>query len=159
MFLLGGSYATSVGPDLVDIAFFVVIENAIKYAYKGSEVQIEVHERDRNIVVSVNSWGPCIADNERKKIFERGVRGAAAQRYSKDGGAGIGLFAASTIVREHFKGDIEVRQSNQRQHVDGYNYYSTSFILSFPIFSQVEAPTKARPKYRRNLIRNRMNYR
>jgi signal transduction histidine kinase len=135
--LTGTSFSTTLGPDILEIVPFVLIENAIKYSPRGQEIIVEVRDHNDKIVVSVNSWGPCIADNERQRIFDKGFRGGAAERFKQQGGAGIGLYAAATIAQQHFGGKLDVRQGSTRKNVDGLNYYETKFLIDLPIHERV----------------------
>lgn len=126
----------------------------------GFRVIVDVHDKEDTIVMSVTSWGPCIADSERYRIFDSGFRGAAAERFKHQGGAGIGLYAASTIAKQHFGGKLDVRQGTIRKNVDGLNYYETAFLLELPIHEKIaepvprrRAPTHARRTFRRKHTR------
>jgi K+-sensing histidine kinase KdpD len=145
--LTGSSFSTAIGPNILEIVPFVLIENAVKYSPLNEHVIVDVRDHQDKIVTSVTSWGPCIADNERYRIFDSGFRGAAAQRFNQKGGAGIGLYAASTIVKQHFGGRLDVRQGSQRRMFEGANYYETTFILELPIHEKITEPTQRRRTY------------
>jgi signal transduction histidine kinase len=149
--LTGTSFSEVIGPDILEIVFFVIIENAIKYAPKKTTVELEVTEVDGFVVVSVESLGPCIASNEYARIFDRGYRGVAADRLSEGGGSGIGLFAAKSIVEGQFSGLISVSQSPDSFWIDGFNYYRTTFTVKLPIHSKIEKKTfRRRRLFRRS---------
>jgi len=72
-----------------------LIDNAIKYAYSGSQITISVSEEESSILIDVKSFGDLIPLSERESIFEKGYRG----RSSKMRGMGIGLYIARLVAR------------------------------------------------------------
>jgi K+-sensing histidine kinase KdpD len=73
--LSGNSFGFTVGPPILEIVPFVIIENAIKYAPQGSELVIAFEELDKEIYVYFESLGPRIRGRERSRIFEQTFRG------------------------------------------------------------------------------------
>ena len=149
----GTSFSTVSGPDILDIALFVLIENAIKYSPIHGDVVIHILEDDNDISISVESWGPCIAANEKLRIFDRGFRGAAAENSKRESGAGVGLYAASAIIKEHFQGSLTVDQSDQRRAFGGAGFYRTIFRVRLPIAQKVAQFEKPSGRFRRRRIR------
>jgi two-component system sensor histidine kinase TctE len=76
---------------LVGEALSNVLENAIEYAGRGSEVTVTVARDDRHARISVSDNGPGIPEASRDVVFERFVR-------ATDQGLGCGL--GLSIVRE-----------------------------------------------------------
>jgi signal transduction histidine kinase len=85
-------------------AIWNLLDNAIKYSPGRPEVWIEVAREDSYAAIRVRDEGPGISQKERKFLFEKFVRGAAA-RSSTVKGSGIGLAMVDRIVRAH-KGRI-----------------------------------------------------
>jgi signal transduction histidine kinase len=121
------------GPPIFEIVPFVIIENAFKYAPKGSEILIRFEENfeQENIIIRFESFGPKIRVSEYKKIFERNFRGSSVQKEFK-AGSGIGLFAARTIIETHFSGSIHVNQLDDAFEADGEVFYRTRFTIILP---------------------------
>lgn len=73
----------------------VLMENAIKYSTRGSEISITIARSGRDVVVDVENTTDLQIDSE--KCFEKGVR------FAKDltEGAGFGLFLARQIAEAH----------------------------------------------------------
>jgi signal transduction histidine kinase len=103
----------SIAPDLKPIrvdrevlaqAIWNILDNAIKYSPGRPTVWIEVTREDSNAAIRIRDEGPGISMKERKFLFEKFVRGAAA-RSGTVKGTGIGLAMADNIVRAH-KGNI-----------------------------------------------------
>jgi len=143
----GQFFSEAFGQDILEIVLFILVENAVKYSFNGAEIFVDVSEIDDSVIISVSSWGPCIAANETVKIFERGYRGLAAERMSKARGSGIGLFAARSIVEGQFLGNLTVKQDAQNKLIDGVNFYQTSFLVSLPIARKVPPKTFRRRRF------------
>ena len=77
-----------------------LIENALKYSPKNKPVLCMLHKKGKNIVLSVTDEGKGIADNEKKKIFDKFYRiGNEATRTAK--GTGLGLYLCKKIAEDH----------------------------------------------------------
>jgi signal transduction histidine kinase len=74
-----------------------LLDNALRYAPRGSAIEVEAAGRDGIARVTVSDHGSGIAPEERMRIFERFHRspGASGQ------GAGLGLAIARAIVEAH----------------------------------------------------------
>jgi two-component system heavy metal sensor histidine kinase CusS len=83
-----------------------VLENAIRHAPTGSEVELVATAHERGVEVSVSDRGPGVAEGEREAIFEPFFRGARA---ALSGGSGLGLGIAREIARAH-GGDVTLRR-------------------------------------------------
>ncbi len=76
-----------------DIVPFLLVENAVKYAPRNSDVTIQVSEHPREIEVTVESLGPMVPADELSKLFEKGYRGKEATKLNEKG-SGFGLHFA-----------------------------------------------------------------
>ncbi len=84
-------------PAAVPVIPHTLIDNALKYSKRGSEVRIEFQETNSDIDFRVISYGPQIADDELDKIFDVFYRGRSA-RDQEEEGAGFGLYLAQFIA-------------------------------------------------------------
>jgi signal transduction histidine kinase len=78
----------------IDRALDSLVENAVNYSPRGSEVQIEVSERE----IAVLDSGPGLAPDEAEAVFERFHRGRAG-RAGEAAGTGLGLPIARELMR------------------------------------------------------------
>lgn len=87
---------------LISQAFSNVIENAVKYSTRGSEILIDGMYEPRTDVVSVtiSNRGIPLRTEDASRIFERGYRTLDAKN-SYPAGTGFGLFIAKRIVELH----------------------------------------------------------
>jgi signal transduction histidine kinase len=128
--LTGTSYRLAYGPNILDIAPYTLIENAIKYAPKNTNIYVDVKDTNSDTVVSVNSVGPKLKESEVNKIFSRGFRGSNAIM-ARSSGTGLGLSVAKSVI-ELFKGRIEVIQDPQSELRNGITYGKITFSFRIP---------------------------
>jgi signal transduction histidine kinase len=115
----GNSIAASVIPH-------TLIDNALKYSLRGSEVLIEFAETADAVELRVSSYGPEIRQEERTKIFEIFFRSKAAMQQEEEG-AGFGLYLAQ-FAAKHLGTRIEVWQDSTKVPEHGYR---TTFSVRF----------------------------
>lgn len=91
---------------LVSQVFSNIIENAIKYAKKSSEIVIEGMHNPGRQVVSATVWndGIPLRPEDAERIFQRGYRTQEAKNLYP-AGTGFGLYIAKRIIELH-EGDI-----------------------------------------------------
>ena len=87
--------------DLAERILQPVLENACRYA--KSTVNIDMERNGSTVRYAISDDGPGVAENERERIFEPGVRGAAAN----GDGSGLGLALARRLAAS-VAGEIEV---------------------------------------------------
>jgi signal transduction histidine kinase len=80
-----------------------VLENACRYG--AHSVTVSIGRENGSINFAVEDDGPGVTDDERERIFEPGVRGAAAQTNGTRG-SGLGLSLARRLARG-VAGDVE----------------------------------------------------
>jgi signal transduction histidine kinase len=84
--------------DLLALAVYNLVENALKFTPGGEAVEIRALEDGKDIVVEVADSGPGIPSDELSKIFEELYRGANARGIE---GSGLGLALVHRIVELH----------------------------------------------------------
>ena len=89
--------------DLAERILQPVVENACRYA--TSRVHIEIDRADSTVHYAIEDDGPGVAEDERERIFEPGVRGTAAGT-NGNAGAGLGLALARRLARS-VNGDVD----------------------------------------------------
>ena len=85
--------------EAVALALHNLIDNAVKYS-GNRPVHVSWEQRRDSIAISVRDEGPGIAADEQRRIFQRFVRGAAAQA-GRIRGTGLGLAMVQLVVDGH----------------------------------------------------------
>lgn len=88
-----------IDPELMNLAFVQLLDNASKYSTPGSPVTVETDCDGEFADIFVTNEGGFIREDERERVFERFYRGAETEHSAS--GAGLGLFVARKIARAH----------------------------------------------------------
>jgi len=92
---------------LLQLVISNLIENAVKYTQ--SDITIRLSQNHHNAILQVADSGNGIADDEKRKIFEKFYRtGNEHTRNSK--GTGLGLFICKKVITDH-KGTLTVNDT------------------------------------------------
>jgi signal transduction histidine kinase len=83
-----------------------LVDNAIRFAPQGSDVQLTTGHSDGRFWVSVTDRGPGIAPSDHARIFDRFWR-ADRSRSRAYGGSGLGLAIVKEVAQAH-SGDVVV---------------------------------------------------
>lgn len=100
----------------------ILLDNACKYAGKNGAVSVRLKKSAHHVVLTIQNTGEPIPLEEQKHIFERFYR-TDKSRVRKEGGYGLGLSIAKTILEQH-KGKIGVSSSSET---------GTIFTISLPL--------------------------
>lgn len=84
----------------IEIAVINLVDNALKYAPDGKRISVVLRPAAGGAEVKVIDQGPGIAPEDRKRIFERFVRGKASAG-KQVRGSGIGLSLVKHIAEAH----------------------------------------------------------
>jgi signal transduction histidine kinase len=87
-------------PERVHQVLFNLVDNAVRFTPPGGEVVIAARPLGEAVEVSVRDTGVGIADEHLPRLFERFYR-VDASRSREDGGTGIGLAIARSVVEAH----------------------------------------------------------
>ncbi len=91
--------------DLLGLAFYNLVDNALKFTGSEDTIEIRALEDGRALLVEVADTGSGISEEDLPKIFEELYRGANARSYE---GSGLGLALVLRIVSRH-GGTVAVR--------------------------------------------------
>jgi signal transduction histidine kinase len=87
-------------PERVHQVLFNLIDNALRFTPPGGEVRVEAHRHNGVVEVSVADTGVGIPAEALPRLFERFYR-VDPSRSREDGGTGIGLAIARSVVEAH----------------------------------------------------------
>lgn len=97
---------------LLQMAVNNLIENAIKYSPKESQIFILLKNTKTICNIEIQDQGNGISDIDKIQVFEKFYRtGTTATQKSK--GTGLGLFLVKRIILAH-KGAVSIRDNNPR---------------------------------------------
>lgn len=113
--------------DAIHQVFSNLIDNAIKYASVGRRILLGANSREGWVEFYVRDFGPGIADEHHRRIFERFYRVDKA-RSRESGGTGLGLAIVKHIVLNH-GGSVRVESAL---------HHGATFFFSLPaVYSEV----------------------
>jgi heavy metal sensor kinase len=92
--------------DLLRRAVFILVDNAVKYTPEGRTIRVALFRTDSAATVAVKDTGIGLTADQLPHVFDRFWR-ADQVRSRSEGGVGLGLAIAQTIVARH-NGTIEV---------------------------------------------------
>lgn len=101
-------------------AFQNLIDNAIKYGDKDSEITITLSQDKKDLIWSVHNFGQPIEAYHLDKLFDRFYRVSGTKKIS---GTGLGLSIAQQVIQDH-GGRIEVMSTKS---------LGTTFTVYLPI--------------------------
>lgn len=78
-----------------------LLDNATKYAPKGTQVKVSLSQDSRKASLAVNNQGSPIEPDELAHLFDRFYRTDKARERQSQGGFGLGLAIAKSIVEAH----------------------------------------------------------
>ena len=90
----------------------ILFDNAIKYTGDDGEIIFTVKTTDKQLILQVADNGPGIANEDKKKIFDR-FYSVDKARTRQSGGFGLGLSLAQQIVHS-LKGTIVVKDNTPK---------------------------------------------
>lgn len=90
----------SIDERAIEIAVINLVDNAVKYAGDGKRVQVELRHVGALVHIRVSDFGPGIPEDDKRRVFERFVRGRSAGN-QRVRGSGIGLALVKHIAQAH----------------------------------------------------------
>lgn len=97
--------------DLLGLAFYNLVENALKFTSAEDVVEIRAREDGADLLVEVADSGPGIPADDQSRIFDELYRGTNARGFE---GSGLGLALVQRILTRH-GGSISVRSRQDGQ--------------------------------------------
>ncbi|MEO5595034.1 MAG: ATP-binding protein [Chitinophagaceae bacterium] len=106
---------------LLQILVNNLLDNAIKYAPKESTIQLSLQKKGTHVFLKCADKGPGIADEEKKKVFERFYR-IGNEQVRKTKGTGLGLYLCKKIALDHNAG-ISVTNNHPEGSIFTVDFY------------------------------------
>lgn len=84
--------------NTIELAFFIILENAIKYTPDGNNITVSFNEIGNNMEVKFKNLGIRPLDSEIEQLTERGFR---SKRVLDKEGSGLGLYLLNQICKSN----------------------------------------------------------
>ena len=98
-----------------------ILENASKYSDKGTVINTEISQTEKEVIIKVSDRGAEIAEKDRERIFEKFTR-LSTPLTQKTEGSGLGLYLTKILV------------TRMNGRISAYsNEGITTFEMAFPI--------------------------
>ena len=102
----------SVDPFMLEAILVNLIENAIKYAGKDSNIQLNFKKANNSIIICVSDEGPGISIDEQQNVFQKFYR-LGDEETRKTTGSGLGLFIVKEFTNLH-NGSVVYRKNQPK---------------------------------------------
>jgi len=119
-----GEYTIRADQELLKQVWVNLLDNAIKFSHKGSEVGVAITQSVDFVRIAIQNHGPMITAEEQKRLYDKFWQGDPSHAAQ---GTGIGLAVVKKIVDLH-GGMIEVNSTPEQ----------TVFTVSLPIIERNE---------------------
>jgi two-component system phosphate regulon sensor histidine kinase PhoR len=118
------SYPAKFDAERLGIAFWNLLDNAIRYNTKNGSVYVSIQTLAEKpfVRISVRDTGIGIPEEEIKKLFTKFYRSEAAKQIEPNG-SGLGLYITKNIIKQH-GGEVGVESSLGR---------GTTFWFTLPL--------------------------
>ncbi|WP_343705574.1 HAMP domain-containing sensor histidine kinase [Flavobacterium sp.] len=115
--------------ETIQIAFYHLIENALKYSKTNSKINIDFEDKNDFFLIKFKMTSIYILPKERELIFNEGYSGEIAKKTGKSGD-GIGMWRIKQMM-ELNGGSVEVIFGDEIEKVIGISFSNNTFILKF----------------------------
>jgi PAS domain S-box-containing protein len=88
-------------PDRIQQVLTNYLTNAFKYSPDDGTVWVRLDVEGLMAQVSVRDQGPGLTEDQQQHVWERFYQAESAARRGSDGGLGLGLYIARTIIAQH----------------------------------------------------------
>lgn len=96
--------------DSINELINILLDNAVKYTDANGKISVTLEKSDKTVILNIKNTCNNLPQGDPEKLFDRFYRADSA-RTQKNGGYGIGLSVAKTIVKSN-KGSICVKYEN-----------------------------------------------
>jgi len=84
----------------IRLVFENLIDNSLKYSHENSQIDINISDSDKYILIRYRDFGDSVSRQQLKKIFKKFYRITDEQNHSVKG-TGLGLYLVKGIVNFH----------------------------------------------------------
>ena len=128
--LVGGSVKEFRLRNSIELAFFIIIENAIKYSPENDGIDISFCDTINGLDVEFRNWAICPQEDELSHLTERGYRSQAVSSKKNYEGSGLGLYLLKEICQSNDV-DYQFIVKQESKMISGVIYNPFVVKLSF----------------------------
>lgn len=129
--MIGGSEKKFRLRNSMELAFFIIIENAIKYSPVNQNIDIKFTDKRNGLEVQFVNWAICPRDDEMDSLTERGYRSQKILGKSQYKGSGLGLYLLKQICEtNNVEYKFDKRDKTLIQAGVIYNPFSVTLIFN-----------------------------
>lgn len=97
--------------DSIKYMPFLLIDNALKYSFNDTIIEVEIKDEDNKQTIEIKSTGVFVEDSEIENLFMRGYRGKNSSEFTESG-SGIGLYLVKEICNaNNIKIEIKTKKT------------------------------------------------
>jgi len=89
----------AIDPDLLEIVYKNLIDNALKYGRHGGKIRLGYKEEEMDVRLEIWNEGKGLPPDKIHQIFGKFVRFESAKNVSRS--TGLGLFITKDIINKH----------------------------------------------------------
>ena len=108
----GTDFVVKGSKDLLFDAIQNLVSNAMKYGEQERTIEIQLHEKEKTLEISVTDYGFGISLEDQKKVFEKFYRVRSNIKSAREKGTGLGLAYVKEIVNKH-RGEIQLESNEE----------------------------------------------
>lgn len=113
--------------NTIELAFFIILDNAIKYTPSGNQINVDFIERGNNMDVNFKNFGIRPLDTEIGQLTERGFR---SKRVLNKEGSGLGLYLLKQICDSN-NVKLQIKIGENKFKAEGTTYSDFTVTLTF----------------------------
>jgi signal transduction histidine kinase len=117
--------------NLLKLVFLNLFDNAIKFGYAGTYIEISVRVTRGQCIVSFGNLGVGVPADERERVFRRLTKARWKDPVRQIEGLGLGLFFCRQVIRHQFGGRISLSSREAavpKRRFEGDNWKTTVTI-------------------------------
>lgn len=96
--------------DSIKYMPFLLIDNALKYSFNNTIIEVEIKDEDNKQIIEIKSTGVFVDESEIESLFIRGYRGKNSSEFTENG-SGIGLYLVKEICNAN---DIKIEINTKK---------------------------------------------
>lgn len=85
---------------MIERSIINLVDNAIKYTPNGGKIEVGLHRKNDDLLITISDNGFGISEDNARKLFNRHFR-IRRREHNRVKGSGLGLFIVRSVARHH----------------------------------------------------------